>query len=42
MLQECKVVVEDLLYDTREKNDIHNEDQNNINKGGEFIGKDLE
>ena len=42
MLKECKVVVEDLLCDTQEGNDIHNEDQNNINKDDEFIGKNFE
>ena len=33
ILIECKVVVEDLLCDTQERNDIHNEDQSSINKG---------
>ena len=33
ILIECKVVVEDLLCDTQERNDIHIEDQNSINKG---------
>ena len=42
MLKKCKVVVEELLCDTQEKNDIHNEDQNNINKDDEFIAKNFE
>ena len=42
MLKECKVVVEDLLCDTQERNDIHNEDQNNINKDDEFIAKNFD
>ena len=33
ILIECKVVVEDLLCDTQERNDIHNGDQSSINKG---------
>ena len=33
ILIECKVVVEDLLCDTQERNDIHNDDQSSINKG---------
>ena len=37
-----KVVVEDLLCDTQERNDIHNEDQKNINKDDEFIVKNFE
>ena len=28
ILKECKVLLEDLLCDTKETNDIHNEDQN--------------
>ena len=35
-------MVEDLLCDTQERNDIHNEDQNNINKDDEFIAKIFE
>ena len=42
MLRECKLVVEDLLCDTQERNDIHNEDQNNIKKEDEFIAKNFE
>ena len=42
MLKECKVVVEGLLCDTQEGNDIHNEDQININKDDEFIAKNFE
>ena len=42
MLKECKVVVEDLICDTQERNDIHNEDQNNINKDDKFIAKNFE
>ena len=42
MLKECKVIVEDLLCDTQERRDIHNEDQNNINKDDEFIAKNFE
>ena len=41
MLKECKVV-EDLLCDTQERNDFHNEDQNNINADDEFIAKIFE
>ena len=36
------MVVEDLLYDTQERNDIHNEDQNNTNKDDEVIAKKFE
>ena len=42
MLRECKLVVEDLLCDTQERNDIRNEDQNNIKKEDEFIAKNFE
>ena len=42
MFTEFKVVVEDLLCDTQERNDIHNEDQKNINKDDEFIVKNFE
>ena len=42
MLRECKLVVEDLLCDTQERNDIHNEDQNNIKKKDEFVAKNFE
>ena len=42
MLRECKLVVEDLLCDTQERNDIHNEDQNNIKKEDEFVAKNFE
>ena len=42
MLRECKLVVEDLLCDTQERNDIRNEDQNNIKKENEFIAKNFE
>ena len=42
MLKEYKVVVEDLLCDTQERSDIHNEDQNNVNKDDEFIAKNFE
>ena len=42
MFTEFKVVVEDLLCDTQERNDIHNEDQKNINKDDEFIAKNFE
>ena len=42
MLKECNVVVEDLLSDTQERSNIHNEDQNNINKDNEFIAKKFE
>ena len=37
MLKECKVVVENLLCDKQERNNIDNEDQNNINKVDKFI-----
>ena len=36
------MIVEDLLCDTQERNDIHNENQNSINKDDEFIAKNLE
>ena len=42
MLKECKVVVQDLLCDTQERNDIHNEDQNNKTKDDKFIAKNFE
>ena len=42
MLKECKLVVEDLLCDSQERNDIHIEDQNNINKDDECIAKNFE
>ena len=42
MLKQCKVVVEDLFFDTQERNEIHSEDQNNINKDDEFIAKNFE
>ena len=35
--EDSKVVVEDLFHDTQERNDIHNGDQNNINKDDEFF-----
>ena len=31
------MVVADLFHDTQERNDIHNQDQNNINKDDEFF-----
>ena len=42
MLNECKVIVEDLLCDTQERSNIHNEDQNNITKDDKFIAKNVE
>ena len=42
MLRECKLVVEDLLCDTQERNDIRNEDPNNIKKEDEFVAKNFE
>ena len=42
MLKEYKVVVEDLLCDTQERNDIQNEDQNNVNKNDGFIAKNFD
>ena len=42
MLNECKVIVEDLLCDTQERSNIYNEDQNNINKDDKFIAKNVE
>ena len=42
MLRECKLVVEDLLCDTQERNDIRNEDPNNIKKEDEFVAKNSE
>ena len=36
------MVVENLLYDTKERNDICNEDQNNINKNYGFSAKNFE
>ena len=41
MLKECKAAVEELLCDKQDRNDIHNEDLNNINKGDAFIVKKL-
>ena len=41
LLKECKEPVESFLCDTQKKNDIHNEDQNNINKNDKFIAKKL-
>ena len=42
MLKECKVLKEDLLCDTQERNDINNEDQINIKKDDEFIANNVE
>ena len=42
MLKECKVVVENLLCDKQERNNIDNEDQNNINKVDKFIAWNFE
>ena len=42
MLKEYKVVAEDLLCDTQERNDIQNEDQNNVNKNDGFIAKSFD
>ena len=42
MLKECNVLVEDLFCDSQERNDIHNEDQKNINKDDESIAKNFE
>ena len=42
MLKEQKLVVEDLLCDTQQRNDICNKHQNNINKNDEFIAKNFE
>ena len=39
MVKDCRVVVEDSIFHTH---DIHNEQQNNINKDDEFIVKNLE
>ena len=41
MLKECKVVIEDLLCDTQERNHFHNEDQNNLNKDMNLLPKTL-
>ena len=42
MLKECKVLKEDLLCGKQERNDINNEDQNNIKKDDEFIATHVE
>ena len=42
MLKECKVLKEHLLCGTQERNDINNEDQNNIKKDDEFIATHVE
>ena len=42
MVKECRVVVEDSIFHTQKRNDIHNEQQNNINKNDEFIVKNLD
>ena len=42
MSKECKVVAEDLRYDTKESHDIHIENQNNIYKDDEFVAKNSE
>ena len=42
MAKECRVVVEDSIFHTQKRNDIHNEQQNNINKNDEFIVKNLD
>ena len=41
MLKECKVVIEDLLCDTQERNHFRNEDQNNLNKDMNLLPKTL-
>ena len=41
-LKECKVVAEDLLCNTQERNDIQNENQNNFTKDDEIIAKNFE
>ena len=42
MSKECKVVAEDLRYDTKESHDIHIENPNNIYKDDEFVAKNSE
>ena len=42
MLKKCKVVVKLTLLYTRKRNDIRNENQNNITKDDEFIAKNFE
>ena len=42
MVKDCRVVVEDSIFHTQKRNDIHNEQQNNINKNDEFIVKNLD
>ena len=41
MLKECKVLIEHLICDAQERNDIRNEDQNNVNKDDEFIAQNF-
>ena len=41
MLKECKVLTEHLICDAQERNDIRNEDQNNVNKDDEFIAQNF-
>ena len=41
-VKDCRVVVEDSIFHTQKRNDIHNEQQNNINKNDEFIVKNLD
>ena len=41
MLKECKVLIEHSICDAQERNDIRNEDQNNVNKDDEFIAQNF-
>ena len=42
MVKECRVIVEDSIFHTQKGNNIHNEQQNKINKNDEFIVKNLD